>query len=161
VSSAGGWAEVSNFRLDAPDGASLLRNGDFSEGLAHWLPSATRYFVPWHIDSLLLEVLIERGVVSVIALGGLLAVAIGRFWHTRRRAPLSAVMLASLTAWLVVGMVNSVLDVPRVSLLAMLIVVCGVVTGERGRREQGRAPCARVSPTGDMVECPENSQPRP
>src|SRR5262249_18723632 len=41
------------------DGRDLIGNGDFAHGLARWFPSAQRYFVPWHIDSLPLEVLIE------------------------------------------------------------------------------------------------------
>ena len=47
--------------LAGTDGRPLLRNGDFDRGLAHWLPAAQSYFVPWHIDSLALESLIERG----------------------------------------------------------------------------------------------------
>ena len=126
VSNPGGSVAVTNLVLTGPDGASLLRNGDFTAGLAHWLPTAIKHFVPWHIDNLLLEVLIERGVVTLVVFLALVATAISGLWRASHADPLSAVVLAALGGWLSVGLVSSVLDVPRVALLAMLTVVCGL-----------------------------------
>ena len=67
VLNAGGVAEFDNLRLRGPDGTDLLRNGDFERDLAHWLPVAQYYFLPWHIDNLYLELLIEHGLAGLLA----------------------------------------------------------------------------------------------
>lgn len=101
-----------------------LRNGDFSSGLASWFPAAQSYFVPWHIDNVYLEVLIERGLLSVV----LSALGIGMvLWRlaigSSQYHAMSPYWVASISGVLVVGLVSSVLDVPRVAFLAMLALL--------------------------------------
>ena len=86
----------------------LLANDDFAEGMARWFPVAQGYFVPWHVDNLALELLIERGAVSLAA--------------------------AALAGALLVGCVSSLLDMPRVAVLLLTIVL--VAAWER--RESGK-----------------------
>ncbi len=139
VSSAGGAAEVARLALIGSDGGNLLANADFARGLAGWLPSATRYFVPWHADSLLLEVLVERGLVTLAVMAGLLAIALVRWMRLglREGPALRAVLLAALVGWLSIGLVSSVLDVPRVALLGCLLVAFGLFM--RGDERHARA----------------------
>jgi hypothetical protein len=123
VASPGGAADIDNLGLTGDRPRSLLENGDFSRGLAQWFPAAQSYFLPWHIDNLYLEVLIERGLVGLLLLGALISVAL---WHlslgrARARA-LSPFLAASLAGLLVVGMVSSVMDVPRVAFLFFLLL---------------------------------------
>jgi hypothetical protein len=123
VASPGGAADIDNLGLTGDRARSLLENGDFSRGLAQWFPAAQSYFLPWHIDNLYLEVLIERGLVGLLLLGALISVAL---WHlslgrARARA-LSPFLAASLAGLLVVGMVSSVMDVPRVAFLFFLLL---------------------------------------
>jgi len=61
IGNAGGVADFDNMRLIGPHREELLENGEFSRGLAHWFPAAQSYFVPWHMDNLFFEVLVERG----------------------------------------------------------------------------------------------------
>ncbi|MEO8120961.1 MAG: hypothetical protein ABI606_16775 [Rhodoferax sp.] len=122
VVNAGGVADFDNVRLIGPHGQDLLGNGNFSQGLAHWFPAAQSYFLPWHIDNLYLEILIERGVPGLLLLAALMAHAL---WHlvfgrARSRA-LSPYLAASLCAALLVGLVSSVMDVPRVAFLFFLL----------------------------------------
>ena len=126
VLDSAGQLDFDNIALETPPGHQLLANGDFSAGLAHWLPAAQTYFMPWHIDNLYLELLIERGLVGAALL---LAVGVAALWRLLRQpdpgntaAPFIA---ASLSGMACVGLVSSVLDVPRVALLLALLIVMG------------------------------------
>ena len=103
----------------------------FAQGLARWFPSARGYYVPWHIDSLWLEVLIERGVVAMGAFAVCMAVAVGCLVGAVLRRgtvvhPIAPFLAASLCGGLCVGLVSSVMDVPRVALLLLLLAIFSV-----------------------------------
>jgi hypothetical protein len=118
----GGEVDIDSLQLTGSMGQELLSNGDFSHQLAQWLPAAQFYFVPWHIDNLFLELLIERGWVGVIALGTLVAWALGcSVWPRKSTNTTSPYLAAGLVGALVVGLVSSFLDVPRVALLFYLL----------------------------------------
>jgi hypothetical protein len=126
-------AELDNVILETADGRQLLRNGTFADGLARWLPSAQGYYVPWHIDNLYLELLIERGLVGLLATLALL-VGCGRAVVRRalRGDGPAAFVAASLAGGCALGLVSSVLDVPRVAWLGA-VLVCVAVCGHGGR----------------------------
>jgi len=124
VVNVGGVADIDNVRLAGADGRTLSENGTFDDGRAHWLPVARRHFLPWHIDNLYLEWLIERGMAGLIAVGGLVAAAtyrvLGGAAAKHEAAPYLA---ASIVAVLTVGTLSSVMDAPRVVVLAGLLVL--------------------------------------
>lgn len=128
VLGAGSSAIFDNIVLEASSGQALLVNGDFSAGLAHWLPAAQFYFLPWHIDNLYLELLIERGIVGALLLLGLTAAVL---WRQVRLASqgdaLAPFIAAALSGVLCLGLVSSVLDVPRVALSLALLLTLGLV----------------------------------
>ncbi len=123
VSSAGSTVDLDNVTLTDVMGKQLLLNGDFSQNLAGWFPAAQYHFVPWHIDNLYLETLIERGLLGLLAFG---LVVVAAFWrYARRRTPLSRpspYILSAMVGALLVGLVSSVLDVPRVAFLFYLLI---------------------------------------
>jgi hypothetical protein len=85
VHDSGAAVEIAAVSLVAPDRTELLENGDFSAGLAHWLPTARSHYLPWHIDNLYLELLIEHGVVALAAFLLLCAAALANLiWLTGR-----------------------------------------------------------------------------
>lgn len=127
VLNAGGSAEFDNVALETADGDQLLENGDFSASLARWLPAAQYHFLPWHIDNLYLELLIERGIVGLLAFVGLVGAVLWRLLRQpHRRDDAAPFVVASLCGVLCVGVVSSVLDVPRVAFLMWLIVLFAV-----------------------------------
>ena len=124
VVDAGGMVELDNVRLQSRSGPVLLGNGGFSQGLAHWLPAAQSYYLPWHIDNLYLELLIERGGVGLalmLLLAGMAAWAVVQ--GAARSCPISPYLAAALAGVATVGLVSSVMDVPRVAFLVLLIVL--------------------------------------
>jgi O-antigen ligase len=113
-------------------GNQLLLNGDFSKGLASWFPATQYHFLPWHIDNLYLETLIERGLLGALPVGMLVVAAlwtgaVGRMRHSA----ISPFGLSGLIGVLVVGLVSSVVDVPRVAFLYYLLILLFVSSKPR------------------------------
>lgn len=121
VFGAGAHADFQSIGLAGRNGKELLANGDFAQGLARWFPAERFYFLPWHIDNLYLELLIERGALGLLLWLLLIGTAL---WHLllgrARQQPLAPYLAASLVGVSLVGMVSSVMDVPRVAFLPYL-----------------------------------------
>jgi hypothetical protein len=128
VLDAGGAVDVDNVHLQHTLIPATLENGDFAQGLAHWLPAAQSYFVPWHIDNLYLELLIERGGVGLVLTMLLAAMAlISVLFSLARHHALSPYLAAALCGVGTVGLVSSVMDVPRVAFLFYLLMLFSVL----------------------------------
>ncbi len=124
IANAGGVTDVDNVKLIGADGVSSIENGDFSHGLAHWFPAAQSYFVPWHTDNLFLEILVERGWLGLVLW---LMVIHYALWHMvcgrAKSHGMSPFLTASVCGVLLVGLVSSVMDVPRVAFLMYLLAL--------------------------------------
>jgi hypothetical protein len=121
-------AEIDNLRLvDAAD-VSLLRNGDFEQGLARWYFSSDRKHLPWHAKNLALHLLIEQGVLGLAAFGLATAAAL---WRTgagaARDHPHAPVLFASMLSVLAVGVVDSLFDMPRIAFLLLLLIAASLM----------------------------------
>ena len=112
----------------------LTQNSDFSQGMAYWMQGAMGYYLPWHIDNLYLELLIERGFPLLLLFLGLLWMALRNLlqggagdWaraHAAQTSPaqlLAPFWAVSLAAVMLLGTVSSVLDAPRVAFALFLI----------------------------------------
>jgi len=124
VVNAGGEIHLARAQLQAPDGRELLRNASFTGGLAHWLPSAQEYFLPWHIDNLYLEWAVETGLLGLAVFLVLCFQAARGLARARPGQADSAPFLAtSLIAVLSLGTVSSIIDTPRVAFLLLLALL--------------------------------------
>ena len=136
VVNAGGAADFDNLSLIGPGRSEWLVNGDFSQGLARWFPVAQSYFLPWHIDNLVLELLIERGGVGVLLFSLLILYAL---WHlvlgAGRGLVLAPYLAASLSGALLVGLFGSLMDVPRVAFLLFLLIFFSIQITPHSERE--------------------------
>jgi hypothetical protein len=135
------WIELAEFRLMDDQGQILTQNSNFVLGLAHWRQAAGGYYLPWHIDNLFLEWLIERGwfgVLSLLGLCGLAVLTLIRNMSTLRiagiqrpktnRVALQWACVTALASVLLLGLVASVMDAPRVAFL-MWWLVMGAAAG--------------------------------
>ena len=124
METTGGMVNIDNLALTGADAQQLLGNGDFSDGMARWFFSSDRHHMPWHIKSMYMNVLFDQGIVG-LALWGLLVA--GAVWRTTvgsaRNHPLAPALTASLVGFAVVGLFDSLLDVPRVAWLFYLLVL--------------------------------------
>jgi hypothetical protein len=140
--------ELSRVELRAPDGRQVLHNPDFSRQLAHWLPAAQEYFLPWHVDNLYLDWLVETGLLGLLlfallvggAVRGLSKAQAAGAAEVRRAVPF---FTASLFAVLLVGGVSSIIDVPRVAFLLLAGLLLAARLG---------AATARAATGGELID---------
>jgi hypothetical protein len=123
VLTPGAKVDSANLYLSAGEG-NLLRNARFLEDGAGWFPAASSYFLPWHIDNLYLEILIETGLVGLLLFLAAVFLVVWRFLLSCRRGEnLSPYFLACIAGLMALGLVVSVLDMPRVATLYGLVLV--------------------------------------
>lgn len=138
VRQAGGQVELDQISLWSRTGEVSLRNSDFSQGLTRWFPAAQSYFVPWHIDNVYLESLLDRGLAGLLLSGALTLWALCVLVRGRaRHLPLAPYLTGSVLAFLVVGLVSNAMDVPRVSFLFDLLVLFSALAALPGASAKG------------------------
>ena len=120
-------AELRDISLVDARGTSLLENGELRPdrrgGLAHWFFTSDRLHLAWHAKNLWLALTCDLGllgmaVFTLLLIGALARLALGR----ARGQALATVLVAALLGFAIVGMFDSLIDVPRVATLALLFV---------------------------------------
>ena len=134
VLEANSAVELDNLSLQDSGGMEHLQNGDFSRQLAQWFPVATNQFLPWHIDNLYLEILIERGVSGLAAFMVLVGCAAWSLaFGPGRGLAIAPFLLASLAGAMTAGLVSSIMDVPRVAFMLFLLVLFSTQLNARSK----------------------------
>lgn len=132
--SQGTRVDVTDLSLQGSDGQELLRNGDFVRRLAFWFPTSDRNHLPWHLKDIAVHVLFHQGAIGLALLAALVGGALWRVSFGAARAdPLAPAVAGGLSAFLVVGLFDSLLDVPRVAFLFYVLILIGL-TRERPPR---------------------------
>ena len=118
-------AEVDNVRLIDLEGRDLLCNGDFSRSGDCWF-FKTHSHLPWHIKNVWVHVLFEQGWFGLLAFTGLTLLALTRLARAGGRGHrLAWTWMAALAGLLSVGMFDSLLDAPRLSMLLVALLLLG------------------------------------
>lgn len=105
-------------------GGDLLRNPRFLASGAGWFPVAHTYFLPWHIDNLYLEILIETGLFGLAGFLMLVLMVVRRLFVAYVQGSIYApYFLASIAGLMALGLVVSVVDMPRVATLFGLFML--------------------------------------
>ena len=134
--SVGGQVDVDNVRLIDSNGRDRTANGDFSAAAAQWFFTGRYYFLPWHTDSVIVELLVERGLLGLALFTWLLVSAIAAWaGPAGRQDPLSPYVVAALSGCAVLGLFSSVLDVPRNACLLTLLCLLRPVQGSLPARQ--------------------------
>jgi hypothetical protein len=140
VASSGRNAEFDNLRLVGPDGADVIANGAFDEGTARWFFTSDRHHLPWHIKNLFLNVLFEQGAAGLMVFGALL---IAFFWRvclgSAKAHPLAPSLAGAVAGFVVVGLFDSLLDVPRVAWQFYMLLCIGLLVVPGGGRSLARS----------------------
>lgn len=153
--------EIAELSLVGADG-DVLRNSRFADGMAFWFPQARAYFLPWHIDNLYLELLIETGVLGLLAFFALLLAVIVRLWRAYLGGdPLAAYFLASILALLALGLVVSVLDMPRAATLFGLFLAWAWYGTANAQGDGQRRGAAGDAAAGRATADPLTGEPAP
>ena len=131
----GNRIEMKHLRLTDRAGRQMLVNGDFEQGLAHWYFSSDRYHLPWHLKNLAMHLLFEQGVFGLLVFALLAGAAL---WRTSvgaaRRHALAPVLAAAIAGVLVIGAVDSLLDMPRIAFLTLWLMAVAVALPADGPR---------------------------
>lgn len=150
----GGLLEIASVNLVDSEHGPLLRNGDFTEGLARWFFTSDRVHMPFHMKSLPAHVLFEQGLLGLALWTALLITALWRCaLGAARRHPLAPAVAGGLLAFLVVGLFDSLIDAPRIAFLfyALLALGLGLRTPSRKPMREGEGD----SMLGIETELPE------
>lgn len=139
IDSPGRRIEIDRLSLIDGSGLELLGNGSFEQGLAYWYPSSDRHHLPWHAKNAAVHLLVEQGVLGLLAwlLAGVVALwrlSVGR----ARNRSLAPALAAALVGLAVVGVADSLFDLPRVAFLGTWLLVLALAL-PGGRRKKLRA----------------------
>lgn len=142
--------DVDDLEIIDGRGMSLLNNGDFQSGVDFWFFSSDRHHLPWHAKSLPLHVWIEHGWLGALTTGAVVIAAFGRLIAGRpRRSALAAPLAAGLAGFLVVGLFDSLLDMPRMTTIfylgLWLALVLRAETGASASHHRARRTAGQKS----------------
>lgn len=121
---ANSYLDVSNVSLiETATGRDVVRNGSFAHGNDFWFFSSDRNHFPWHVKNFFVNELFETGWVGLAAMSLLLCyVAVNLLMRGMRGELAASVYLASLAGFVIVGLFDSIFDVPRLTLLFFLLM---------------------------------------
>lgn len=118
---------IDNVSLRSAQGKELIRNGDFEQGMDHWFFASDNH-LPWHFKNLFLQIYFEQGWLGLaIFIGILLCLARSLQKRYRENAFPFPPVAAALASFLTVGMVDSLFDFPRMSLMFYLLAACALL----------------------------------
>lgn len=147
LTTPGSTVELDELGLSGPDGRNLLVNGDFANGMAHWFFSSDKLHMPWHMKNMFLHVLFDQGIFGLVLWSMLFAVAVMRLTVGRARShSMAPAFAAGLAGFAIVGLFDSLLDVPRLATLFYFMLAVSLTL-------QNRLPQVRHEPM------PSNRQP--
>ncbi|TFW17290.1 hypothetical protein E4L98_21205 [Duganella callida] len=128
-----GYADVDNLSLrDLDSGAELLSNGGFSATSNHWFFSSDRNHFPWHIKNFYVNSYFELGAVGAAALGLLLSASFASLAMRGLNGDSTAtIALAAMAGFLLVGLFDSLFDVPRLTLVFFMVLYAASLRPQR------------------------------
>ena len=123
--------DVTDLALRHGNGANLIANGDFTRGLDHWFFSNDEH-LSWHVKNLPIAILFDLGWLGLAAFGWLAALALWRSGNALLRGDTFAgALFASLSGFLVIGLIDSLIDTPRFLLLFLFLTLLACETRQR------------------------------
>lgn len=113
--------DISNISLTTSEQTNLIKNGDFSKGMDFWFFTADQH-IPWRTENLWVQILFDQGWLGLITFTIILLHLLIRLYKNILKGDyFSAIILSSITGFLVVGVTDSPFDMPMITLLFFLI----------------------------------------
>lgn len=143
--SPGAEIEISRLQLLDKDGNDLVANGDFRGGHDRWWWTADDH-LSWQAKNLFVELLIEQGLLGLIAFTALALAGVTRLTRDALRGvPDAAPLACSLGGFLATGLIDGLIDSPRILLLFLLLVGFALID-DRGRAGSKPADAQALAP---------------
>lgn len=119
--------DVDNIQLLSLDGRELLDNGEFSENMRRWFFSSDRNHLPWHIKNVFMNVLFDQGGAGLLLFSAMLLAALWRVSvGSAKDHPLAPGIGGGLVGFALVGLFDSLLDVPRLAFVFYVVLMLGL-----------------------------------
>jgi hypothetical protein len=135
--------EVDAIRLLDAGGQNLVKNGDFSRGGDFWFFKSGDHLF-WHAKNLWVHLLFEQGWLGALLFGAIMILALVRLARSAIHGALeSTVWLAALAALATVGVVESLVDAPRLALLVYGVLFVGAAWGAAPKPHAARPKRSR------------------
>ncbi len=149
-----GFLDVDNVSLVSVGGTdNLVHNGSFSAANDNWFFSSDRNHFPWHAKNFLVNTYFETGWLGLGAIGVLIVYLAGLLTMRALHGELeAAVSLAALSGFLLVGLFDSLFDVPRLTLVFFLVACSACMLPAKAVRQRRRV--RRDSQVADAVAEP-------
>ncbi len=120
--------EIAKVSVVGQDDAELLSNRNFAEGMSRWFTVSDRLHLPWHIKNVGLNVLFDQGALGLLLWLALCGSSLYRLAAgSARMHPMAPFAAAALAGFLVVGLFDSLLDVPRLAFMFYLVTFVGLL----------------------------------
>jgi len=139
--------DVDNVALLDETGRNLVRNGDFSNGMQRWFFSTDSHLA-WHVKNLFIHVLFEQGWIGLVAFGLLLAAAGLTLLKRAGHDAMALTLFISLASFLIVGLVDSLIDEPRLDFLFFWLLAIALISGGKVLPRRQRSSSVRLRRTG-------------
>ncbi len=107
-------------------GVEMIDNGRFQQGGARWFFSSDKYHLPWHAKNLAVHLLVEQGWLGLASMVAMTLAAFGTAIGRGRRLPLAPALAAALAGAWAVGLIDSLIDMPRIALLLLLLTTIAI-----------------------------------
>jgi hypothetical protein len=138
--------DIDNMSLIGPGGDDMLANRHFAQETSHWFTTSDRLHLPWHIKNLGLNVLFDQGVVGLLLFVILAGSTLYRLVAGEARGhPVAPFLASALSGFLLVGLFDSLLDVPRLAFLFYLLTLVSLVLRPRASADSADR---RIAPDG-------------
>lgn len=129
IANEGEAAELDEIALVSYEGVNFLNNGDFSDEMKNWFFSSERDHLPWHAKNIWLNILFDQGlfglaVFLVVTISALSSLILG----SARQNELAPYITSGIFGFLVVGLFDSLTDVPRLSFIYYFLVIYALST---------------------------------
>lgn len=115
-----GAIDFDNISLEEA-GKQILLNGSFSSANNYWFFSSDRYHLPWHIKNLMLNIYFEMGWIGVFFFSLWMVMTLLSLRRFRQKN-MAIIFGAAISGFMVVGLFDSLIDVPRLALLFFLVM---------------------------------------
>ena len=116
--------DIDEVSMTDASGREYVRNGGFEQGMQRWFFSSDKNHLPWHAKSLPVHLLVEQGILGLAAMAMLVLAALWRLVVGKAREHvLAPAVAAALVGFLVVGLIDSLFDMPRVAWLFQFLLL--------------------------------------
>jgi len=143
----GAVVDIDNVRLTSPSGHDLVRNGEFTDGVAHWFFSSDHHHLPWHAKDLWLGIWFDQGWFGLAAFVAFTGLALlGSLRGSLAGNPASIAVFAALVGFLVVGLFDSLIDTTRIATVFYLLCLVAILDNDATatHAKRGKPPSSFV-----------------